>query len=107
MTVVTLHTADELLRLTDEGHRYELVEGELRKMSPAGEEHGAIGVAIVASLHAHVKQHGLGRVYGPDTGFLLSSSPDTVPHRTARSSLRRVSSRRPGTSPAHRISRSK
>ena len=35
MTVDTrLFTADELLRMPDDGQRYELVEGELRSMSP-------------------------------------------------------------------------
>ena len=29
-------TAEELLRMPDDGSRYELVEGELRKMPPAG-----------------------------------------------------------------------
>ena len=33
-------TAEELLRMPDDGFRYELVKGELRKMVPAGSEHG-------------------------------------------------------------------
>ncbi len=32
-------TAEELLRMPDDGSRYELVEGELRKMVPAGNRH--------------------------------------------------------------------
>jgi len=35
-TAQKLTTAEELLRLPDDGHRYDLVEGELRMMSPAG-----------------------------------------------------------------------
>ncbi len=32
-------TAEELLRMPDDGSRHELVEGELRKMVPAGNRH--------------------------------------------------------------------
>ena len=35
-------TADELFRLPDEGYRCELVRGALRKVTPAGFDHGAI-----------------------------------------------------------------
>ena len=72
-------TADELLQLPDDGARYELVEGELRKMSLAGADHSAIAAWIAASLIAYIKQHNVrGRVYGADGGFLLSRDPDTV-----------------------------
>src|SRR5688572_12113848 len=57
-----LMTADELLRLPDDGCRHELVEGELRTMAPAGFEHGAIAVRVLASLYAHVRAARLGRV---------------------------------------------
>jgi Uma2 family endonuclease len=80
MTVdARLFTADELLRMPDDGWRYELVEGELRKMSPAGADHGSIALMIAASMIFHLKQTGVGgRAYGADTGFLLSRNPDTV-----------------------------
>ena len=47
MTTRTLVTADELLRMPDDGKRYELIEGELIEMAPAGGRHGNIGVRIV------------------------------------------------------------
>jgi Uma2 family endonuclease len=79
MTVDTrVFTADELLRLPDDGCRYELVEGELKKMSPAGGKHGRISMRIALRLGAYVEQHQLGVVYSSDTGFILSRSPDTV-----------------------------
>jgi|ERR1041385_218029 Uma2 family endonuclease len=78
MTVGTLMTADELLRLPDDGWRHELVRGELRKMSPAGAGHGYIAAEIVASLAPFVKQRRLGRVYAAETGFRISRQPDTV-----------------------------
>jgi Uma2 family endonuclease len=79
MTVDTrLMTADELLRMPDDGFRYELVQGELRKMSPAGEEHGDVVHQIAMRLGYHVAERKLGKVYASDTGFMISRNPDTV-----------------------------
>ncbi len=41
-TTHTLATADALFVMPDDGVRYELVRGELRRMPPAGSEHGAV-----------------------------------------------------------------
>ena len=71
-------TADELLEMPDDGYRYELVKGELIQMSPTGDEHGQVTVALTGPLHMHVKKHNLGRVYAAETGFKLESDPDTV-----------------------------
>ena len=71
-------TAEELLEMPDDGYRYELVRGELRKMAPAGARHSAIGVKIVISMGNHVTAHNLGTVFGADGGFLLERNPDTV-----------------------------
>jgi Uma2 family endonuclease len=49
-------TADELLRLPNDGMRYELVEGELRKMSLSGARHGRVAAEIVWSLMAQMKR---------------------------------------------------
>ena len=73
-----LFTADELLRLPEDGSRYELVEGELKKMSPSGADHSMIAVLIASSMLHHVRKHGLGTVYGADGGFVLGRGPDTV-----------------------------
>ena len=71
-------TADELLRMPDDGLRRELVDGELRVMTPAGAEHGAVAASVLVSLGHHVRTHGLGRVFAAETGFRLGSNPDTV-----------------------------
>ena len=71
-------TAEELLRMPDDGFRYELVRGELRKMAPAGSEHGYLAVRVTGPLWLHVETHKLGRVYAAETGFQLASDPDTV-----------------------------
>ena len=47
-------------------------------MPPGGWEHGAEGMDIALSLGAYVRAHDLGRVSGGDTGFLLTTAPDTV-----------------------------
>ena len=71
-------TAEELLRKPDDGFRYELVRGELRKMAPARDEHGYVAMEIGRLLGNHVKANNLGRVYAAETGFKISSNPDTV-----------------------------
>ncbi len=79
MTIETRHTtAEELLRMPDDGFRYELVGGELRKIAPAGNKHGYVTMNLSGPLHRHVKANKLGQVYAAETGFLLARDPDTV-----------------------------
>ena len=72
-------TAQELLNMPDDGFRYELVRGELRKMPPAGHVHGEYAMFIGSSLVAHVKANGLGKVYAAETGFQLESDHVRAP----------------------------
>ena len=71
-------TAEELLRMPDDGFRYELVRGELRKMAPAGYDHGRIAASIAIRLGMHVMEGGLGEVSIAEPGFRLESDPDHV-----------------------------
>ena len=71
-------TAEELLNMPDDGFRYELVRGELRRMPPYGHVYGEYLSPITESLRAHAKANGLGRVYAAETGFKLASDPDHV-----------------------------
>jgi Uma2 family endonuclease len=64
--------------MPDDGFRHELVRGELRKMPPAGSEHGYLALRIASRLERYVDANGLGRVYAAETGFKLASNPDTV-----------------------------
>jgi Uma2 family endonuclease len=77
-TAARLITADELLGMPADGFRYELVEGELRQMTPAGYEHGDIVGELHWRIGEFVHRHRLGRVLAAETGFLLSRNPDTV-----------------------------
>jgi Uma2 family endonuclease len=77
-TANQLVTAEELLRMPDDGYRYELVRGELRKMAPAGYLHGRIAINITTPLDRHVRAHNLGVVCAAETGFKLASNPDVV-----------------------------
>ena len=77
-TQVQLTTADELLRHPGDGYRYELIEGELKRMAPAGNEHGMLALRLAAKLWNFVDAKGLGVAYAAETGFKISANPDTV-----------------------------
>jgi Uma2 family endonuclease len=76
--IKTLMTAEELLRLPDDGLRYELVRGELIVMTPASPRHGRIAMQLGRLLANHVAEHQLGEVYAAESGFKLAQDPDTV-----------------------------
>jgi len=78
MSTTTPVTAEQLLRMPDDGWRYELVRGELRKMTPAGWKHGTIAGQLHALLGQHVLPAKAGRILGAEAGFLLARDPDTV-----------------------------
>jgi len=73
-----LWTADELLAMPHDGRRHELVRGELRTMTPAGGQHGLVIMWLAIRLGGYVDERALGVLFSPDTGFVLSSDPDTV-----------------------------
>ena len=78
MTTLQRSTASELFEMPDDGFRYELVRGELRRMSPSGTEHGAIVWNLSGLLAPHIKAENLGQGFGAETGFKIASDPDTV-----------------------------
>ncbi len=77
-TTHQLMTADELLRLQDDGQRHELVAGELRTMAPSSHEHGWQSGGIAVPLGSYVRARKLGLIYVAEAGFLLARDPDTV-----------------------------
>jgi Uma2 family endonuclease len=77
-TITQIMTAQDLLALPDDGLRYELVRGELRRMSPAGRKHGRLVMNVSTPLDQYVRANQLGEVYTAETGFILATSPDVV-----------------------------
>ncbi|HEX7998994.1 MAG TPA: Uma2 family endonuclease [Pyrinomonadaceae bacterium] len=77
-TTTRTMTADELFMMPHHDQRYDLIKGELRQMSPAGGEHGALAARLTIALGKYVEEHDLGEVFGAETGFKLASNPDTV-----------------------------
>ena len=52
-------TAEDLFERPD-GHRYELVAGDLVRMTPSGASHGAVAARITRLLDVHADAHDLG-----------------------------------------------
>ncbi len=73
MPVHTDATIDDLYHVPGKA---EIVNGELRLMSPTGDLPGSAALEIVVSLHAHSRRTGSGRAYGDNVGFIV-----TLPHR--------------------------
>jgi Uma2 family endonuclease len=77
MDVKTLLSAEAVLEMGDIG-RWELVKGELIKMTPAGGTHGELTANVARVLGNFVKPRKLGKVFGAETGFYTSHDPDTL-----------------------------
>src|SRR5437763_4304547 len=77
MSVTTAYmTEEELLRMPDDGYRYELVEGELRRMALNGYEHGRCTGTLGAMIGLHAHKNDLGDVLAAETGFVIGRRPD-------------------------------
>ena len=77
-TAKLLLTAEDLLKLPDDGRFYELLDGELVEMSPPGGAHGKVTLMVGYHLLAHVKANELGEVLAGDPGIILRRNPDRV-----------------------------
>ena len=65
---MSLATIDDLRAIPGPA---ELIDGEIVRMSPASNDHGAIESAFVFILLSWVRSRRLGRVFTGDTGFIL------------------------------------
>lgn len=63
---------------SDNGERYELIEGELITMAPAGNQHGAIASTLGGEIYLYLKQNPLGKGLAAETGFLTRGDSRTV-----------------------------
>jgi Uma2 family endonuclease len=76
------YTIDDLWELSqhqddDEPKRYELDEGELIVMAPAGDKHGLLAMEAGRVFANFVRANKLGKVTAAETGFVLSTNPKT------------------------------
>ena len=55
----------------DDAHRYDLWDGEVIEMAPAGADHGAIASEIGRLVANYNREHRLGRTFAAETGFVL------------------------------------
>lgn len=78
MTSARIYTAKDLEELPDDGNRYDLIKGELICMAPAGGEHGLVAHEIGRQLGNFIFDRELGRVFGAETGFKLSTDPEVI-----------------------------
>jgi Uma2 family endonuclease len=69
-----LYTIQDVLALPDDAHRYELVQEELRRMSPAGRKHGRLIMNMRAPDIAFVRQERLAAL--PDADGFFAGPPD-------------------------------
>lgn len=77
-TTTTPISAEQFLAIDEPGSRLELIAGEIRRMSPAGPDHGDIAMQFAWRIAQYVTLNQLGKVYAAETGFILSRNPDTV-----------------------------
>jgi Uma2 family endonuclease len=85
-TKAKVWTDEELLHIKHEG-KVEVVNGELRLMTPAGMEQGKVNVGLTARLYHYAHRHKLGEVYDAQTGYRLYGdlrAPDASFVRTER-----------------------
>src|SRR5713226_7057972 len=74
----SLLTAADVERLSLPDKQVELVRGRLVVREPPGTRHGAIAASLTCLLGDFVRRSGLGVVFAQDTGFKITSDPDTV-----------------------------
>jgi Uma2 family endonuclease len=76
--ITNVNTAKQLAKMPQDDNRYELVEGVLRMMSPAGGRHGRVAGKVFRLLANRVVENNLGVTFAAETGFLIATGPDTV-----------------------------
>jgi len=86
-TAVKVWTDEELMALPKDGHKHELINGEII-MSPTGYRHEDVAAAVLMAMRMYVRQHKLGSVCGSSLGCWMASgnllSPDVSFIHTAR-----------------------
>ncbi|PZD71049.1 hypothetical protein C1752_08252 [Acaryochloris thomasi RCC1774] len=73
-------TDEEFMALSRDGHRYELVDGEVIDMGNSGARHGYIAIILSSALFSVVRDQKLGALFDSSTAFIMKNgnkrSPD-------------------------------
>src|SRR5271169_4056636 len=83
MSTKTQATIEDLYHVPENG-KAEIVDGELKLMSPTGDLPASSAAEIFVSLRAHARETGVGRAYADNVGFIVnlpnrrSFSPDAA-----------------------------
>jgi Uma2 family endonuclease len=77
MVATNLLTAEDLLNLRDDGYRYELEWGVLRRMPPPSVRHGRIMSRVCFHMEAYADESGAGVVFA-NGGVIVEQGPDVV-----------------------------
>ena len=73
-----LLTADDLMRLSSQGVRGELIRGVLYETMPTGRQHGKVLGKLTVRMGAFIESRALGTIEVGDVGVRLERNPDTV-----------------------------
>lgn len=77
-TIESLLTAEEYLRLPDDGRPTELVRGKIVPMNVPNFRHGKMCARVAMLLGYYAEEHHLGHVLCNDAGVVTERGPDTV-----------------------------
>ena len=73
-----LLTADDLMLLSSQGVRGELIRGVLYETLPTGRQHGKVLGKLTVRMGAFIESRALGTIEVGDVGVRLERNPDTV-----------------------------
>ena len=76
MATTKRYTIEDLETLPDDGHVWELIDGELVRREAVGGRHGAMGSRIDRRIGNFVEERGLGEVFVAETIYAFQRDPD-------------------------------
>lgn len=71
-------TAEELLEMSTERGRFELIGGVLYEMPPNSFDHGGTELSAALPLKLYLRRNPIGKLVGGEVGFVLARRPDFV-----------------------------
>lgn len=72
-------TDEEFMALNRDGHRYEIVDGELIDMGNSGAKHGYIAIILSSALFSVVMDQKLGALFDSSTAFKMKNGNKRAP----------------------------